>query len=118
MLGSDRISPVPGPALGSRSREAPSPASQCLSFTWRLRLTPTLDPALQGICPFPSHSAPVSGPVECSPWSPHLKLLCSEHIWPGLGQHLLTKPGLSVDVHWAQRLAGQELVVDVVGLLS
>lgn len=78
--------------------------------------------------PSDSDSAPESGPFEWSigvpslpvlaSWPPHLKLLCSEHIGPGLGQHLLTKPGLSVDVHWAQCLAGQELMVDVVGLLS
>lgn len=48
----------------------------------------------------------------------HLKLLCPEHVRSGLGQHLLAEPGLAVDVDRAQRLAGQEFLVDVAGLLS
>lgn len=38
--------------------------------------------------------------------TPHLKLLCPKHIRPGLGQHLLAEPGLPVNIHRTQCLAG------------
>ena len=80
-----------------------------------------------------SGSAPGSGPASAPPSSlqrrrplsqalppgtAHLKLLGPEHVRSRFCQHFLAEPGLPVDVHGAQRLAGQELLVDVTGLLS
>lgn len=48
----------------------------------------------------------------------YLELLGAKHVWGGGGQHVLPYPGLLVDVHGTDRVAGEELIVDPPCLLG
>jgi len=48
----------------------------------------------------------------------YLELLDAKHVWGGGGQHVLPNPGLLVNVHRADRVAGEELIVDPPCLLG
>lgn len=49
---------------------------------------------------------------------PYLELLDAKHVWGGGGQHVLPNPGLLVNVHRTDRVAGEELIVDPPCLLG